>query len=138
MVIKKINPKGYIEFPSFIYDLLMSLMKETLDLGTLLSSDSNKMRAFKERTKSSYRKAWLDTASLLAEFGMITPCICNEKDFCKICGGSRYILAEDLTTDINTAVTTVISKNSSEVIEQKLRENMVKFLDSEMISDEQS
>lgn len=75
------------------------MMKVNLDLGTLVCNDPAKLRAYKERVKSTYKEKWLDIASVLEFFEIIQRCICDHDEFCKVCGGSRYILSETMTAD---------------------------------------
>ena len=46
-----ININGDFELPNFLYRTINDLMKQALDMGTLLSDDPYKLRAYKEQTK---------------------------------------------------------------------------------------
>ncbi len=96
---KYIDNKGNFEFPKYLYKMISDLMKTNLDLGTLVCNDPSKLRAYKERVKTAYKQKWLDLASVLEFFELIQPCICQENEFCKVCGGSRFILSETVTAD---------------------------------------
>lgn len=90
-VISKINS---IQLAQFLYQSLDRLMKTTLDLGTLASENPHKLRAYKEQVKRNFKQQWIDIAQVFEAEGIITPCSCNEKDFCTICKGSRYLMDE--------------------------------------------
>lgn len=91
-VTKYVNNNGDLEFPKYLYKSLNDLMKHNLDLGTLVTENPQKLRAYKEMVKSSFKQKWLEIAAQLCDFGLIEPCVCKEKEFCSICGGSRYLL----------------------------------------------
>ena len=96
---KYIDRQGNFEFPKYLYKTISDMMKVNLDLGTLVCNDPAKLRAYKERVKSTYKEKWLDIASVLEFFEIIQRCICDHDEFCKVCGGSRYILSETMTAD---------------------------------------
>ena len=98
-----------VELPKFLYRTLVSVMKETLDLGTLVCHNAKEERAFKERTKAAHRKAWKEIADMLLDLGIVTSCICRDDEYCEICGGSRYVL--DDNTFISNADTTTVALN---------------------------
>ena len=97
-----INTNGDFELPNFLYKTINDLMKQSLDMGTLLSSDPIKLRAYKEQTKKLFKSRWFDIAEALEFFGIIDKCAChaNGKDFyCEVCKGARYIPTAVLTPD---------------------------------------
>ena len=47
-----INENDDFELPNFLYRTIMDLMKQSLDMGTLLSNDQQKLRAYKEQKKN--------------------------------------------------------------------------------------
>lgn len=94
-----IDEKGDFELPSYLYSVNNDLMKHALDLGTLLSEDSMKLRAYKEQIKKIFKKRWLEMAQALEFFDLVTPCVCSVGEYCEICGGSRYRLNSSLTPD---------------------------------------
>ncbi len=135
-----VNDNGEFELPKYIYTMINDLMKMNLDLGTLVCSDMVKLRAYKERVKSSYKQKWADIASALENFGVIQPCVCKVGDFCQICGGSRYLLDEALALGKLEWNETVVIGADADVAEklrigmervegdlQKLTENERKF-----------
>lgn len=90
---KYVNQAGDFEMPTYFYKMIMSLMKQVLDLGVMLSNDPNKTRAFKERIKSDFKAEWMALAEALEFFDIIVRCECfGTNEFCTICNGSRYQL----------------------------------------------
>ena len=53
-----ININGDFELPNFLYRTINDLMKQALDMGTLLSDDPYKLRAYKEQTKKLFKNKW--------------------------------------------------------------------------------
>ncbi len=123
---KYVDDDGTVEFPKYIYHTMMDLMKTSLDLGTMVCQDSVKLRAYKEQVKSAYRNRWLELASLLESFGVIEPCVCGEKDFCRVCGGSRYLLNQSLSLQKLEEISYVGPKD--DILESKLEEGLRKAL----------
>ena len=120
---KFIDESGNVDFSSYLYKTINSLMKQMLDLGTLACSDRAKLRAYKEQVKSIFRDRWTDMASLLQELGIVEPCSCDISEYCTICGGSRFVLSEDVK-DIGYVIEemgTVFSRDHS-VKEEELNE----------------
>lgn len=93
---KYIDGNGDFEFAKYIYKVVNDLMKTSLDLGTMVSSDASKLRAYKEQVKSAHNQKWLEIAAVLEFFELIQPCVCDDREFCRICGGSRFILSDTL------------------------------------------
>jgi len=96
---KYVDGYGNFELPNFLYQTLNNLMKASLDYGTLLGDDDKKLRAYREMVKSTFKDKWIEVAEALKYFDLISPCSCDPSDFCRICGGSRYILNEALSPD---------------------------------------
>lgn len=94
-----ITENGDFELPNYLFRVFMELMKESLDMGTLLSDDPAKLRAYKERTKKHFKARWIETAEALEFFELVVACGCSHYDYCEICGGSRYILNGALSPD---------------------------------------
>lgn len=94
-----IDDHGDFELASYLYRAINDLMKQALDMGTLLSNDKTKLRAFREQVKKAYKAQWLEVAEALASFDLIVPCGCAHTDYCRACGGSRYRLNETLSPD---------------------------------------
>ena len=46
---------GDFQLANFLYKGINDLMKHSLDMGTLLSNDPHKLRAYKEQTKKLFK-----------------------------------------------------------------------------------
>lgn len=113
---KYVNSAGNFELPAFLYNMILSLMKEALDLGTLLSSDYNKTRAYKVRVKEGFKAQWQFLAEALAYFEIITPCECyGTQNFCERCGGSRYLLDKAIEPMILREYALITTSNDSDL-----------------------
>lgn len=95
-----IDEGGNFQLSTYIYLLMNSIMKSSLDLGTLLSDDPQKLRAYKEQIKRSHKEAWADVAEALEEFGIIERCHCTLDQYCEVCKGSRYIPSSMINSDL--------------------------------------
>lgn len=125
---KFVNERGDFEFPKFLYRTHSDLMKLMLDFGTLVCNDQNKLRAYKERVKSSFKQKWFEIANSLEYFGIISPCGCSDNEFCSTCGGSRFILDESFTPDEMRQFSLVIGADNKFEIAEKLQKGLVKAL----------
>mgnify|MGYP000014555495 CR=1 FL=1 len=47
---------GDFQLANFLYKSINDLMKQSLDMGTLLSNDQQKLRAYKEQIKTAPKK----------------------------------------------------------------------------------
>lgn len=124
-----VDPKGDFELGHYLYRVILDLMKESLDMGTMLSEDQAKRRAYKEQIKRSFRKKWQDVAEVLEFFDILIPCVCREREFCKICGGSRYRLNQALTADRLQEIAYFTVPEQSNELQKKLEEGLEKALD---------
>lgn len=124
---KYIDVNGDFEFPKYLYRTISDMMKINLDLGTLVCNDPAKLRAYKERVKSTYKEKWLDIASVLEFLGIIDRCVCDYDEFCKICGGSRFILSEAMTADEIKQISYAFVSNGEDEIAKKLQNAMEKI-----------
>ena len=93
------TPEGDFELPTYLYRCINDLMKSALDMGTLLSTDPARLRAYKEQVKSLFKNRWLEIAQALEAFDIIVPCGCPSNEYCRICGGARYRLNAAMTPD---------------------------------------
>lgn len=119
---------GTFKYPEFLYKTLNGLMKYTLDLGTMLSNDPAKTRAFKEQIKSEFKREWLNVAQTLEYFEIIVPCECfDTKEYCKICGGSRYQLADGITPSIMREIG-FVTKSDDDQLTVKLQRGLEKAI----------
>lgn len=123
-----VDVKGDFELPNYMYRVITDLMKQSLDLGTLLSTDQAKLRAYKEQVKKLFKKRWLELAQALEFFELVVPCSCNTNDFCDICGGSRYQLNETLTPTQLHQVGMVLGAGDQADLADKLQAGLMKAL----------
>jgi len=125
---KYVDKQGNFEFPKYLFKTISEMMKVNLDLGTLVCNDAAKLRAYKERIKAVYKEKWLDIASLLEFFEIIQPCICAHDEFCKLCGGSRYILSEAMTADEIRQISYAFGADAQDEIAAKLKSGLEKAM----------
>lgn len=123
-----IDVNGNFELPSYLYAVNNELMKHTLDLGTLLSSDAVKLRAYKEQIKKMFKKRWMDLAEALEFFDLVVPCGCSTYDYCETCGGSRYKLNTALSPDELREVGMVTGLGADVDLMEKLQKGLMKVL----------
>lgn len=122
-----INENGDFELPNFLYKTITDLMKQSLDMGTLLSSDQHKLRAYKEQTKKMFKSRWYDIAKALEYFDIINPCICAGDDkevYCEVCKGARYIINSSLTADKMREVGVFTNAGTNVEIIEKLQKSL--------------
>ena len=126
-----INTNGDFELPNFLYRTIMDLMKQSLDMGTLLSEDQAKLRAYKEQTKKLFKNRWYEIAEALQSFSIIDPCICAAQDketYCEICKGARYIINATLTADEMREVGFFTQAGATSDIIDKLQKSLNEIL----------
>jgi hypothetical protein len=123
-----VNGSGDFELPRYLYLMLNDLMKQSLDMGTLLSSDPAKLRAFRDQTKGSFKRRWMELAQALESFGIIEACGCPPADYCKRCSGSRYLLSSALSADELREVAVVTGRGQNGEITKKLHDGLQKAL----------
>ena len=133
---KYININGDFELPNYLYRMINDLMKQALDMGTLLSDDPYKLRAYKEQTKKVFKNRWIDLAQALEFFGIIEACSCtlshsnnNIRDiYCDVCKGARFIINSVLTPDEMREVSTFVNAKENSEIAEKLQRGLMKVL----------
>lgn len=123
-----VNNQGDFEMPNYLFRMYMELMKQALDMGTLLSDDSAKLRAYKEQVKKQFKSRWLETAQALEFFDMVIPCACKHSDYCEVCGGSRYILNAAISPDKMREVAVFYSAEANSDLADKLQKGLLKAL----------
>lgn len=123
-----VNEFGDFELPNYLYQVNKELMKQSLDLGTLLSDDKAKLRAYKEQVKGVFKRRWLEVAQALEFFDIIVPCQCTMDEFCEICGGSRYVLNAILSPEQMREIGVVFSADADAELAEKLQAGLVKAL----------
>lgn len=109
----------------------MDLMKQSLDMGTLLSNDQQKLRAYKEQTKKLFKGKWFEIAKALEAFSIIDPCICSTQEkevYCDICKGARYIINSTLTPDEMREIGLFTNAGVSSDIANKLQKSLNQIL----------
>jgi hypothetical protein len=130
-----INKNGDFELPNFLYRTINDLMKQALDMGTLLSNDQHKLRAYKEQTKKLFRNKWFDLAKALEHFGIIERCACvsvknsNKEIYCDICKGARYILNSALSPDEMREISMFVGAAQDLQVQEKLQKGLIKLLE---------
>lgn len=120
-----VDDNGDFELATYLYRVILGLMKNSLDMGTLLSTDPARLRAYKEQTKSIFKSQWLEVAQALESFDIIVPCGCSPEEYCKPCGGSRYRLNRALSPDELREIAVVTGSADPELqekLERGLRE----------------
>ena len=126
---KYVNSAGNFELPAFLYKMILSLMKESLDLGTLLSNDDAKTRAYKERVKKTFTAQWQNLAEVLEYFDIIVPCECHgTRDFCELCGGSRYLLDKAIEPTVLREYAIITANGASDDIQVRLQQGLEKAI----------
>lgn len=123
-----VNEEGDFELPAYLYKCINDLMKASLDMGTLLSTDQARLRAFKEQTKSVFKNRWLEVAQALEAFEIIVPCGCPSNEYCRICGGARYRLNGALSPDELREISIVVAPGNNGKIAAQLEEGLHKAL----------
>jgi hypothetical protein len=122
---------GNFQLANYIYRSINDLMKHALDMGTLLSNDQQKLRAYKEQTKKLFKARWYEIAECLEGLDLIEKCSCFTEDreiYCDICKGSRYKLSQFLTSDEIREVSLFVNNNSNYEIAQKLQKGLMQVL----------
>jgi len=126
-----INENGDFELPNFLYKTINDLMKQSLDMGTLLSSDQHKLRAYKEQTKKVFKQKWFEVAQALEFFGIIEQCTCYSEEresYCEVCKGSRYVSTSIISADEMSEVGVFTNAGHSVEIIEKLQKGLVEVL----------
>lgn len=123
-----VNVDGDFELPNYLYKVNNDLMKETLDLGTLLSTDQRKLRAYKEQIKKIFKNRWMQIAEALEFFDLVIPCICSPTEYCEICGGSRYNINEAIAPDRLREIGLVLGFEEDSELADKLYIGLLKAL----------
>jgi hypothetical protein len=123
---------GDFQLANFLYKGINDLMKHSLDMGTLLSSDSHKLRAYKEQTKKLFKNKWFEIAQSLEFFDIIEKCICyNEvqETYCEVCKGARYKLSSYLNSDEIREIGIFFNAAQNADLAGKLQKGLMKALD---------
>lgn len=127
------DSNGGFQLANFLFKNINELMKNSLDMGTLLSNDSQKLRAYKEQTKKLFKTKWLNIADALEYFDIIEKCSCysdRSEPYCEICKGARYKISYYLSPDEIREISTFINSSSSNQTEDKLQKGLNKLLEN--------
>lgn len=128
---KYVDSNGNFQLANFIYRTLNDLMKNSLDMGTLLSSDQQKLRAYKEQTKKLFKIKWNEIAQYLEFSDIIEKCECtlnNRETYCDICKGARYKTASYLSINEIQEIGTFMNVAKNSDIADKLQKGLMKAL----------
>lgn len=112
----------------FLYTNVNNSMKYALDMGTLLSNDPQKLRAFKEQVKKKSREQWDAIGRVLEGLGLAEKCtFCKKGEFCHHCGGARYVtsvlLDSPTFTESGIAVTATKPDDIEKMIKHLTKQN---------------
>lgn len=122
-----VSINGDFELPNYLYNCINDLMKQALDMGTLLSDDNTKLRAYKEQVKHLFKSRWMEIAQVFETFDLLVPCVCRPTDYCEICGGSRYVFNDALSPDQIKQVSYAVT-SSDMGLQNKLQEGLERAL----------
>jgi len=128
---KFVDVNGNFQLANFIYVTLNNLMKHSLDMGTLLSEDQQKLRAYKEQTKKLFKSKWHEIAQYLEYTDIIEKCECyaSAKElYCEICKGSRYKTASYLSVNEVQEIGTFLNITENSDMADKLHKGLLKAL----------
>jgi magnesium-transporting ATPase (P-type) len=129
---KYIDSSGNFQLANFLYKSINELMKNSLDMGTLLSSDQHKLRAYKEQTKKIFKSKWLDIAQSLEFFDIIERCTCfseQGEQYCEICKGARYRISSFLNSDEVREIGVFFNAAQNAELANKLQKGLMRALD---------
>jgi hypothetical protein len=138
------NPKNLSESDNFnivkfIYMLLNDSMKYALDMGTLLSDDPQKLRAYKEQIKKNSKGNWDKLGAALVNIGIADDCICSRGEYCQVCGGSRFVMSSLVSsTEIVEHVMAISGSITSEAEKQAVAEGLMSPYKSELAQNDVS
>jgi hypothetical protein len=121
---------GNFQFANYVYKTINDLMKNALDMGTLLSDDPHKLRAYKEQTKKLFKSKWYELAECMEAMDIIQKCPCQndaKEVYCEVCKGARYIVSEFLSADTIREVS-IVTSNQNEEISRKLQAALMQVL----------
>ena len=124
-----VNENGDLELPFYIHRVIWDLMKFSLDMGQMISSDDKKLRAYKENVKRTFKSKWHEIAEALEEFDIVERCVCADNDYCEVCGGSRFLLSSWIGSDSLSQISLVVGAEDKHNIAEKLQKGLMRALD---------
>jgi hypothetical protein len=130
-VLPFLDKNGNFQLANYLYRTINELMKHSLDMGTLLSDDQAKLRAYKEQTKKLFKGKWHDVAEMLEFYSLIKKCSCSnfgKETYCEICKGARYIVTDFLSADEIHEFGTFINSANQE-IKEKLHKSLMELIE---------
>lgn len=109
----------------FIYMNINQSMKYALDLGTMVSTDPQKLRAFKEQIKKNARFQWEEIGRALVYLGLADECQCKRGDYCTICSGSRFVMSSLISSssyvDHGLVTAATLNPDQVKIVEEALK-----------------
>jgi hypothetical protein len=126
------DSNGDFQLANFLYRNINDLMKHSLDMGTLLSTDAHKLRAYKEQTKKLFKSKWYDIAQCLEFFDIIEKCVCysdGQEAYCEVCKGSRYRISSFFTAEEVREVGIFYNAASNAKLAEDLHKKLMQALD---------
>lgn len=109
----------------FIYMNLNHSMKYALDLGTMVSTDPQKLRAYKEQIKKNARFQWEEIGRALVYLGLADECQCKRGDYCTVCSGSRFVMSSLISSssyvDRGLVTAATLTEEQVKSVEQALK-----------------
>lgn len=126
------NVNGDFQLANFLYKSINELMKNSLDMGTLLSNDQQKLRAYKEQTKKIFKNKWLNIADALEYFDILERCICYtdaSDPYCEVCKGSRYKISSYISPNELREVSIFVNAMQDSEVQEKLQKGLLKLLE---------
>jgi len=126
-----IDENGSFELPNFLYKTINDLMKQSLDMGTLLSEDQYKLRSYKEQVKKIFKQKWFAVAEALEFFGLIEECACKaqaKENYCDVCKGARYVISSVLSPDEMREIGVFINAGQDVRLVDKLQKSLLEAL----------
>lgn len=119
----------YVQLPRYLYEMINRLMKSTLDLGTLACANEKQLRSYKSTVKRNFKDEWYDLAEILEQYNIITSCVCEDDEFCEICGGCRYLFQE--VSPRSQEVLDKLTLGMQKAINQLKQMNIEEFFDGQ-------
>lgn len=134
---KNISESDDFNIVKFIYMLLNDSMKYALDMGTLLSDDPQKLRAYKEQIKKNSKTNWDKLGAALVNIGIADDCICTRGEYCRVCSGSRFVMSSLVSsTEVIEHVMAISNSITTEEGKQAVAEGLMSPYRSESAADD--
>ncbi len=119
--------------------LLNDSMKYALDMGTLLSDDPQKLRAYKEQIKKNSKSNWDKLGAALVNIGIADDCICSRGEYCRVCSGSRFVMSSLVSsTEVIEHVMAISGAITTEEGKQAVAQGLMSPYKPDPVSDDMS